>query len=134
MTWPVTETDAPLKKSSQVTLDASGNGVLEFHPDNANQRWLVTRIVVKTNQDSTATTVPVARAALNTSDASAMSDGNNFGETWSGNQDTFEGEMHVSPCDFMGVVFYPPAGSAGSALSGVIGSAVVTGRKYTRRH
>jgi hypothetical protein len=137
MSWPAhTEIQAQLKKSASVTLNASGNGVLTFDPDNARQRWEVTSIVVKTNQAATATVVPVATAALNTADIALLSQGNHRGASWSGNLDTFSGQIDVGPCDFLTVAFSPPPGATAgqiAALSGVIGSVIVTGTKFTRR-
>lgn len=127
------EVTAQLKKSGQVTLDANGNGVLTFEPDSANQRWVVTSVVVKTNQPANATVVPVATIAVNTVDITTMSDGNNRGQSWSGNQDTFSGSQDVGPCDFLTVAFSPAPGQSGAALAGVVASAVVTGTKYVFR-
>ncbi|HZR54579.1 MAG TPA: hypothetical protein VFB06_34400 [Streptosporangiaceae bacterium] len=126
------EIESDLKKSGQVTLTASG-GVLSFDPDHANQRWEVSSVVCKTNQSSTATTVPVVTLALNTTAASTMSDGNNQGQSWNGNQVTFRGLTLVGPCDFLSVLWTPPAGQSGTPLVGVVASAVVMGKKYTRR-
>lgn len=122
-----------LKKSGQVTLDAGGNGVLSFDPDNARQRWEITQVVVKTNQAATASLVPFVQLALNTTNISTMSDGNMRGRSWNGNQETFSGLEDVGPCDYFSVIFMPPAGQSGAPLAGVICSAVVTGTKYTRR-
>lgn len=133
MNWPVTEVSAPLKQSGQVRLDANGNGVLTFDPQNARQRWEVTSVVVSTNQAAAATVVPVATVALNTTALSTMSAGNQRGATWSGNQDTFTGKIDVSSADFLTVAFGPAQGQSGAALAGVVASAVVTGTKYTRR-
>lgn len=127
------EITSELKKSGQVTLDATGNGVLQFDPDNAQQRWEVTSVVVATNQASTATVVPVATLALNTTSLKTMSAGNQRGASWSGNNDTFQGMTKVSPADSLSVLFSPPPGASGTVLSGVIASAVVTGSKFTRR-
>lgn len=129
----VVEVSAPFKKSGSVTLDANGNGVITFDPDNAWQRWEVDSVVVSTNQNANATVVPIATVALNTVDPSTMSSGNMRGSSWSGNQDSFEGIMQVSPCDFLSVVFYAAAGQDGTKLAGVIAKAVVTGTRYTRR-
>lgn len=129
----VAEITAALKKSGQVTLDSSGNGVLIFDPDHANQRWEVDFVVVSTNQAATATTVPVVTLAMNTTAFGTLSAGNHQGATWNGNQETFAGKWDVGPCDFLSVLFTPPAGASGAPLAGVIGSAVVTGTKYTRR-
>lgn len=128
----VTETSLQLKKNGQVTLDSGGNGVLLFDPDNARQRWVVKKVVVATNQASTASVVPIVTMALNTTAFATMSPGNQRGATWSGNQDTWEGEEDVGPCDFFAVIFSPPTGQ-GASLAGVICTAVVTGTKYTRR-
>lgn len=134
MTWPApAEVASQLRKSGAVTLNAAGNGVITFDPDNARQRWEVTAIVVTTNQAAAATVVPVATAALNTADITVLSPGNNRGQSWSGNQDTFSGKVDVGPCDFLTVAFSPAPGQSGSAIAGVICQAVITGTKYTRR-
>lgn len=127
------EIEGLLKKSGQITLDANGNGVLIFDPDHANQRWEITQVVVKTNQNANASVVPFVQLALNTTDVTTMSDGNARGRSWNGNTETFTGTEHVGPCDFFSVIFMAPPGQSGASLSGVIGSAVVTGTKYTRR-
>lgn len=126
------EIEGILRKTGQVTLTASG-GVLTFDPDHANQRWEVESVVCKTNQSSTATVVPVATLALNTTAASTMSDGNNQGQSWNGNQVTFRGLIEVGPCDFLAVLWTPPAGQSGSTFVGAIASAVIMGKKYSRR-
>lgn len=127
-----TETQAQLRKTGSVTLDANGNGVIIFDPDNARQRWVVTGVVVSDNQAATSTVIPVATIALNTTSLSTMSPANQRGATWSGNQDTFGGALDVGPCDFMAVIFSPPPGTGGSVLAGVICTAIVTGVKYGR--
>lgn len=127
------EVVSQLKKSGTVVLDATGHGTLIFDPDSGSQRWEVTGVVVATNQAATATTVPVATLAINTPDLATMSQGNQRGSTWSGNSDSFTGLVPVGPGDFLAVLFGPPPGNAGTALSGVRASAVVTGTKYTRR-
>lgn len=130
------EVEAELKKSGTVKLDAAGNGVLTFDPDNAWQRWEVTSVVNATNQAATATVVPTVTLAVNTVTFATLSQGNQRGATWSGNQDVFRGLVHVGPGDFFTVSFSPPAGATGAQIAtlvGVIASAVVTGSKYTRR-
>lgn len=130
------ELEGLLKKSGQVTLNASGQGVLTFDPDNANQRWEVESVVVSTNQAATATVVPTATVAVNTQTFGTLSAGNQRGASWAGNQDTFQGTIHVGPADYLTLMFSPPAGATAgqiATLVGVIASAVVTGSKYTRR-
>lgn len=136
MTGQPGELEGLLKKSGQVTLNSSGLGTLTFDPDNANQRWEVTSVVVSTNQAATATVVPVATVALNSQTFGTMSAGNQRGASWAGNQDTFRGQIDVGPADFLTILFSPPTGATGAqiaTLSGVIASVVVTGSKYTRR-
>ena len=130
------ETEVQLHRAGQVTLDSSGNGVLTFDPQNARQRWEVSSVVVRTNQAATATVVPVATVAKNTAVASQMSQANNRGSSWSGNQDVFAGSIDISAADYLSVIFGPPPGATSpqiAALAGVICYATVTGRAFTRR-
>lgn len=128
-----TEVSGQLKKSGQVKLDGNGNGVLIFDPDHANQRWVVDTVVVATNQAATAVVVPFVTLAENTVALGTLSAGNQRGATWNGNKETFTGSWDIGPCDFLAVIFSPPAGASGAPLSGVIASAVVSGTKYSRR-
>jgi hypothetical protein len=129
-----TETAVNLTKSGSVTLSSSGQGVIEFDPDSGNQRWEVTNVVVSTNQPATATVIPVVSLALNCPFAADLVPNNQLGQSWSGNQDQWAGGIiDVSPADSFCVVFTPPPGASGTPLSGVVGSAKVTGTKYTRR-
>jgi hypothetical protein len=127
------ETSTLLKKSGTVALDANGNGVLIFDPDNARQRWEITSVIVSTNQNAIATVVPQVTLAVNTTDLGTMSPANQRGGTWNGNQDTFAGQIDIGPCDFVSVIFAPPTGTSGTPLSGVLATAILTGTKYTRR-
>jgi hypothetical protein len=127
------EVQSQLRKSGQVKLNSQGRGFISFDPDSARQRWVVTKAVVTTDQSSTATLVPVAQVALNSTDVTTASPGNLDSATWSGNQDTWGGEIDVGPCDFLSVLFFPPSGQSGASLSGVTCTAVITGTKYTRR-
>lgn len=127
------ETQAQLKKSGTVKLSSTGQGTITFDPDSARQRWVVSRIVVSTNQAFNAGTVPTVTLGLNANDITTMSDGNQLGASWSGNQETWEGSIDVGPCDFLSVIFTPPTGQAGTSLANVLCTAVVTGVKYNRR-
>jgi len=127
------ESQAQLKKSGNCVLNAQGKGSITFDPDSARQRWVVSMVVVKTNQAFNAGTVPTVNLALNSTDVTTMSDGNQRGSTWSGNQDTWTGEVDVGSADFLSVIFSPPAGQSGASMAGVICTAVVTGVKYNRR-
>ena len=136
MSFPVTEVEGRLVKSGSVKLDSTGNGVITLDPENARQRWEVASVVVSTNQSATATVVPVATVAKNTAVASQLSQGNNGGQSWSGNQDVFAGKWEISAADYLSVIFSPPPGATNAqinALSGVICYATITGAKFTRR-
>lgn len=131
-----TETASQLRRSGQVTLDANGLGTLTFDPDSANQRWVLDSVVVTTNQGATSTVIPTCTVGLNSTVLSQLSAGNNWGTTWSGNNDTFGGPIDVGPCDFISLMFAPPPGSTPAqlaALAGVIASANISGTKFTRR-
>lgn len=128
-----TETQAQLKKSGSVRLNASGQGAITFDPDTARQRWVVTTVIVKTDQQFNAGTVPTVTLGLNANSVATLSDANHRGSSWSGNQETWTGEIDVSSGDFLSVLFAPPPGQSGASLSGVTCSAVITGVKYNRR-
>ncbi len=130
------EAQGQLLQAGQVTLDSSGSGVLTFTPANARQRWVVQSVVVRTSQAVTATVIPVATVAKNTTVASQLSQANSRGQSWSGNQDVFTGQVDISPADYLSVLFTPPPGATAgqvATLAGVIAYATVTGTKYTRR-
>lgn len=127
------EQQGQLKKNGTVTLNSTGQGTIFFQPDSARQRWVIDRIVVTTNQAFSAGTVPTVTLAVNSIDITTMSDGNQQGQTWSGNQDTWEGSIDIGSADFFSVIFAPPTGQAGTSLNNVICAAAVYGVKYTRR-
>lgn len=132
-----TETATGLKKTGTVTLDATGQGVITFDTDSSRQRWVVSEVIVSTNQSATSTVVPVATVAINTTSFSTLSANNQRGSfSWSGNNDIFRGEMDVGAMDFLSVIFAPAPGATAAQialLNGVVGTAIVLGVKYTRR-
>jgi len=131
-----TEKPSQLRTTGNVTLNSAGIGSIQFSPDNANQRWVISSVIVSTNQNATAQVVPFSTIAMNTTDYTQLSQGNNRGTSYSGNNDTYSSPLDVGPCDFVSVLFYPPPGSSPSQIStlvGVIATAVVLGTKYTRR-
>lgn len=130
------ETPSQLRKSGQVTLNSIGIGVLTFETDSSNQRWVITQIVINTNQPATAVVVPQCTLALNTTDITQLSQGNTRGTSWSGNNDTFGASIDVGPMDYAALLFFPPPGLTATQtapLAGVIAGATITGVKYTRR-
>jgi len=130
---PPQEIESQLKASKTVTLDANGLGVLQFDPDNANQRWEIESVVISTDQSATAVVVPVVTLADRAATLATMGLGNQQGASWNGNQITFRGKWDVGNCDYVSVMFSPPRGTSGATLSGVHATAVVLGRKFTRR-
>lgn len=127
------EVSGGLRQSGSVKLDATGNGVIEFSVDNASQRWVITTVVTRTDQNAIATLVPYATGALNTYTVSTLSPSNTFGTTYSANNDTFGGAIDVSAVDTFVVLYYPPPGQDGTPLAGVRATAVIRGTYYTRR-
>jgi hypothetical protein len=131
-----TETASQLRQSGQVKLNSAGVGVLSFNTDSANQRWVINYVTINTNQAATATVVPQCTLALNTTDNTQLSQANSRGTSWSGNNDTFNAQVDVGPCDFVSLMFFPPPGSTSAQiamLAGVIAGATISGTKYTRR-
>ena len=112
---------AILKKSQSVTLDGNGNGTLYFDPDNANQRWEVTGVVISTNQ-GLVTPYPLCSLFVGPETSQA----NLQGQSASGNQDQFTGCTDVGAADELVVVWQ-------GGVAGTVASAQVSGTKYTRR-
>ena len=136
MSFPVTEVEGQLHKAGSVTLNSSGQGVITLDPASARERWEVRSVVVQTNQAATATVVPVATVGKNTTILSQLSQSNNLGQSWAGNQDVFTGQIDISPADYLSVMFGPPPGATSgqiATLSGVICACTVTGSRFTRR-
>lgn len=136
MSFPVTEISGQLRYAAQAVLDLTGSAVITFDPASARERWEVASVVVSTNQAAAATVVPVATVGKNTLIASQLSQGNNRGSSWSGNQDVFSGLIDISPADFLSVIFSPPPGATSAqilTLPGVICYATITGTRYVRR-
>ena len=128
MTFPTTEVSGILKRSGMVTLDSNGNGVISLSPQNSRQRWIVTGVFVTTNQGQTAIPVPIATVSLNGvhfGRSIAISPGASISASWSGNQDTFTGNLDVGPCDQLQIIFQ-------SGIPATIGYANVRGQYFTR--
>lgn len=128
MNFPVTEITGALKRSGNVTLDANGNGVIEFSPVHARQRWEVNGVIVSTNQAQTTSPVPIANVLVNgvyVGKVTVLSPGQSLGATWSGSQDTFSGTAQIGPCDNLSVAFT-------GGIPGTIAFANVLGTYYTR--
>lgn len=88
-------------RSSQATLDASGNGTVTLAPEVHWDQWEVTRVNVKTSQPSGTSPVPTAEVYLNDP---AVFD-NHHGGTRDGDLDVAQGLIIVNAGDQLLVVF-----------------------------
>lgn len=114
------EVEGILNVSGHVTLDANGNGTIDFEVQNAWQRWVVTEIPVSTSQNSSTPPYPTAEVF-----AGPISPAFSQGATWTGNQDTFRGTVHVDQGTDLHVVF-------SGGVPGSVAYARPAGRRYTR--
>jgi hypothetical protein len=111
----------PLAAAGTVTLDASGNGQIPFDVYSANHRWVIKGIVASTNQASTQTPYPTVTVYLG-----AVQQGQSSGASWTGNQETFAGNIDMGCADTLFVNF--TGGVAGS-----IATARISGTNYLWR-
>lgn len=102
-----------VRRRKSVTLDGNGNGTVTFGVDwSANHKWVITALIVATNQSPTTAPYPTATAYLGGQQVGVME-----GATWTGNQDTFLGETEMT-CDDLNVAF--TGGVAGSVATAII--------------
>jgi hypothetical protein len=111
----------PLSAAGTVTLDASGNGQIPFDVYSANHKWLIKGVVVSTNQPSTTTPYPTVTVYLG-----AVSQGESSGASWTGNQETFAGNIEMGCADTLFVNF-----AGGVARS--VATARINGTNYLWR-
>lgn len=102
-----------IRRRLSVTLDASGNGSVQFNVRHANQRWIIGYINVTTNQAPTTAPYPTATVYEGPQQA-GMADG----ATWTGNQDTFRGRFVMDACTDLIVAF--TGGVVGSVATVII--------------
>lgn len=114
------ETEGDLYKHGSIVLDTNGNGTIDFAVDNAWQRWVVSSVRVSTSQGASQTPFPTAEVF-----AGYIAPGFSQGATWTGNSDTFTGEVRCDAGTDLHVQFTggPP---------GVTAYARVYGKRYTR--
>lgn len=102
-----------VRRRKAVTLDGSGNGSVTFGVDwSSNHKWVISDIVVATNQPQTTAPYPTATAYLG-----GQQVGVSEGATWTGNQDVMRGEVEMT-CDDLTVAF--TGGLAGSVATAVL--------------
>lgn len=116
----VDEVQGYLNEAGKVTLDSNGNGTVDFSVDNAWQRWDIREIVVSTNQASNQIPYPTAEVF-----AGPISPAFSQGASWTGNQDTFTGEVKIDQGNDLHVVF-------SGGIPGTIATVRVHGNRYTR--
>jgi len=111
----------PVRRRGSVTLDASGNGEVDFDVWSAWNEWEIHEVVVNTNQGRTNPPYPQATVYVG-----GVAQGHSEGGTWDGNQDTFVGKVTMTACDTLSVQFT-------GGLPGSIATAILEGTNYLWR-
>ncbi len=78
-----------VNRTKQVTLDGSGNGSLNFDVGSANERWIITSVLVSTNQAQTTAPYPQVTVYENGQQQAGLA----TGASWIGNQDVLVGRF-----------------------------------------
>lgn len=102
-----------VRRRGSVTLDANGDGTIEFGTQHANQKWVIDSVIVSTDQDQT--TAPYPQVVLYLGGQQA---GVSEGASWLGNQDVLKGRMEMTSGDNLEVSF--TGGVAGSVATAII--------------
>jgi hypothetical protein len=102
-----------VRRRQSVTLDGNGNGTVTFGVSwSSNHRWVISDIIVATNQNPSVAPYPTATAYLG-----GQQVGVSEGATWTGNQDVMRGQVEMT-ADDLAVAF--TGGLAGSVATAVI--------------
>jgi len=96
-----------VRRRSSAILDGSGNAELDFDVFTANTRWVITDVLVLTDQPQTQAPYPTVTIYLG-----GLQQGQAEGASWTGNQDIFRGKLEMTACDTLRVQFV--GGLAGS--------------------
>lgn len=108
-----------VRRRGSVTLDSNGNGTITFGVTySANHKWVISDVILSTNQSQTTAPYPTVTAYLGGQQA-----GVSEGATWTGNQDTMRGPIEMTAADDLTVAF--TGGVAGS-----VGTAIIEGDSY----
>jgi len=114
------EVEGELAIAGKIILDVNGNGTIDYDVSGAWERWVITRVRVKTSQLATDAPYPTCEVFCG-----PVSDAYSQGATWTGNSDTFDGEVRMDSGLELHVVFT-------GGIPGTIASAILSGRKYTQ--
>lgn len=102
-----------VRRRAAVKLDGSGNGTVTFDVTySANHKWVISDVIVATDQASTTAPYPTATAYLG-----GQQVGVSEGATWTGNQDIMRGQIEMT-ADTLSVAF--TGGVAGSTATAII--------------
>lgn len=110
-----------VRRRASVTLDGSGNGTVTFGVTwSSNHKWVISDVLVATNQAPTTAPYPTATAYLG-----GQQVGVSEGATWTGNQDVMRGSIEMT-ADDLTVAFT-------GGLAGSVATAVLEGDSYLWR-
>lgn len=107
-----------VRRRKSVTLDGSGNGTVTFGVDwSSNHKWVISSLIVATNQAPNQAPYPTATAYLG-----GQQVGVSEGATWTGNQDVFQGVAEMT-ADDLNVAFT-------GGVPGSVATAIIEGDSY----
>ena len=107
-----------VRRRASVTLDANGNGSVEFGVTySSNHKWVISDVVISTNQATNVAPYPNATVYLGGQQA-----GVSEGASWTGNQDTLTGVFEMTGED----LFVQFAGG----VAGSVATVIIEGDSY----
>lgn len=110
-----------VRRRSSAKLDASGNAELDFDVYTSNTRWIITDVLVLTDQPQTQAPYPTVTIYLG-----GLQQGTAEGASWTGNQDIFRGKLEMTACDTLRVQFT-------GGLPGSVATVTIEGENYLWR-
>lgn len=103
----------PVKRRASVKLDANGAGSVSFSVFSANHRWLIYEVVCKA-----AGNMPGIFPQVTLHIGGQAQDGLSEGGSWTGGQETFQGQVVMDACDDLSADF--ASGTAGTVVTVII--------------
>ena len=100
------------RRRASVKLDGSGNGMVTFDVQHANQMWQVHTVQASTGQTSVTAPNPQMVVYLG-----GQQEGSREGASWVGNQVTLHGSIDMNACDTLTVSF---TGGPAAAVATVV--------------